>query len=114
MTVPVRRGERAATVAFVAVVVLSLVVLFTPRAPSEHAIPNLDKVVHAGLFLLLAATTRWRFGGRPGYLLAVIAYAAVSELVQWQALANRDGDVRDFAADTVGAVVGWLVARRLR
>jgi hypothetical protein len=55
--------DRRATVSFAAVVVLSLVVLFSPRAPSEHVIPNLDKVVHAGLFLLLAAR---RGGGSAG------------------------------------------------
>jgi VanZ family protein len=110
----VLRGERAATVAFAAVVVLSLIVLFAPRAPSEQEIPNLDKVVHAGLFLLLAATTRWRFGTATLGLIAVILYGGISELIQWRALANRDGDVRDFAADAAGALLGWLLTRRLR
>jgi len=104
---------RRATAAFVAVVLLSLVVLFSPRAPSEQGIPNLDKVVHAGLFLLLAATTWWRFGGRWAGLLALIAYGALSEVIQSLTLAHRDGDVRDFLADAVGAVLGWTLARRL-
>jgi VanZ family protein len=106
--------DRRATAAFVAVVLLSLVVLFAPRAPSEQGIPNLDKVVHAGLFLLLAATTWWRFAAHRAGLVAVLAYAAVSEVIQSVALANRDGDVRDFLADAVGAVLGWLVARLVR
>jgi VanZ family protein len=105
--------DRRATVAFVAVVLLSLVVLFSPRAPSEHAIPDLDKVVHAGLFLLLSATTWWRFGGHRAGLVAVIAYGALSEVIQWLALANRDGDVRDFSADAAGALLGWILARRV-
>ena len=106
-------ADRRATVAFVAVVLLSLVVLFSPRAPSEHSVPDLDKVVHAGLFLLLAATTWWRFGGARAGLVAVIAYGGASEIIQWLALANRDGDVRDFCADAAGAVLGWVVARNL-
>jgi VanZ family protein len=106
--------DRRATAAFVAVVLLSLVVLFSPRAPSEHAIPDLDKVVHAGLFLLLAATTWWRFGGARAGLVAVIAYGGASEIIQWLALANRDGDVRDFCADAAGALLGWTLARRVR
>lgn len=104
---------RRDTAAFVAVVLLSLVVLFAPRAPSEHEIPNLDKVVHAGLFLLLAATTYWRFGCRWIGLVSVVAYGALSEVIQSIALPHRDGDVRDFAADAAGAVLGWLLARRL-
>ena len=112
MTSPVRTGDRRATGAFVAVVLLSLVVLFSPRAPSEHAIPNLDKLVHAALFAALAATTWWRFAAHRAGLVAVIAYGAASELIQWRALANRDGDVRDFAADAAGALLGWLAVSR--
>jgi VanZ family protein len=106
--------NRWATPAFVAVVLLSLVVLFTPRAPSEQGIPNLDKVVHATLFALLAATTWWRFGAARVGLIAVIAYGGLSEIIQWRTLANRDGDVRDFAADAAGALLGWLLASRRR
>jgi VanZ family protein len=107
--------DRRATVAFVAVLLLSLVVLFSPRAPSEHAIPQLDKVVHATLFALLAATTWWRFAAQRVGLVAVIAYGALSEVIQWIGLAHRDGDLRDFLADAAGALLGWLaVSRRAR
>jgi VanZ family protein len=105
-------ADRRATFAFSAVVLLSLVVLFAPRAPGEHAIPNLDKVVHAGLFLLLAVTTWWRFGARWAGLVAVMVYGAVSEVIQSLALPHRDGDVRDVAADAAGALLGWILARR--
>jgi len=93
-------------------VLVSLVVLFVPRTPSEQSIPNLDKAVHATLFLVLAATTRWRFGPRVAGLVAVVAYAVASELIQWQWLAHRDGDWRDAAADAAGALLGWLLATR--
>jgi VanZ family protein len=105
-------AERWATAAFAAAVAVSVVVLFAPHAPSEHAIPDLDKVVHAGTFAVLAATTRWRFGPRATLLVVVIAYGAFSEVVQWLALPGRDGDVRDFLADAVGALLGWLALRR--
>jgi VanZ family protein len=94
------------------VLLISLVVLFAPRTPSEQSIPNLDKVVHAAVFLALAATTRWRFGPAAAGLVLVAAYAVTSELIQWQWLAHRDGDVRDAAADLAGALLGWLLARR--
>ncbi|MDT7572791.1 MAG: hypothetical protein QOE05_2965 [Actinomycetota bacterium] len=107
--------DRRATAAFVAVVLLSLVVLFSPRTPSEQTIPNLDKLVHAGLFALLAATTWWRFAAHRAALVAVLAYAAASELLQSLLLSRRDGDVRDVAADAAGALLGWLlVSRRAR
>jgi VanZ family protein len=109
---PAAATDRRATAAFVAVVLLSLVVLFWPHAPSEHAIPNLDKLVHAALFAMLAAATWWRFGAHRAALVAVIVYGGVSELIQWRALAHRDGDVRDVAADAAGALLGWLAARR--
>ncbi|MCA1710726.1 MAG: VanZ family protein [Actinobacteria bacterium] len=101
------------TAAFTAVVLISLVVLFAPRTPSEQGIPHIDKLVHGTLFLALAVTTRWRFGPRLAGLVAVLAYAAASELVQQRWLAQRDGDVKDFAADAVGALLGWLLARRV-
>jgi VanZ family protein len=106
--------DRRATAAFVAVVLLSLVVLFSPRAPSESTIPDLDKLVHTGLFLLLAATTWWRFAAHRLGLVAVLAYGALSEVIQSVVLSSRDGDVRDFSADAAGALLGWLLAKRVR
>jgi VanZ family protein len=98
--------------AFVIVVLLSLVVLFWPRTPSEQTVPNLDKLVHAGLFALLAAATWWRFAAHRAGLVAVLAYGVASEIIQSVFLPNRDGDVRDVAADAAGALLGWLVVSR--
>ena len=107
------RGEpwtRWATRAFVAVVLLSLIVLFSPRTPSTGGIYGVDKVVHCTLFGLLAATTRWRFGrGLPW----VIGYAVLSEVLQATLPISRDGDPFDALADSVGACAGWWLARRL-
>lgn len=64
------------------------------------------------LFLLLAATARWRFGAAAGVLIAVLAYAALSEVIQAQLLARRSGDLLDVAADAAGALAGWRLARR--
>ena len=86
-------------------------VLFAPRTPGGLGLAHLDKLVHAALFLALAATTRWRFGPAPVGLLAVGGYAAASELIQWQLLAQRTGDWRDAVADGVGAAAGWFLVR---
>ncbi len=102
----------AATIAFVAVAVLSLVVLFAPSGAGQQRFPHDDKVVHLLLFASLAATTRWRFGSSTSVLLAVAAYAPVSELVQASLLPGRSGDARDVVADLVGVAFGWYRARR--
>ncbi len=94
------------------VALLSLYVLFVPRPVGPEGPPGADKVVHLVLFGLLAATTRWSFGRVPAALAAVLAYAALSEVVQGLLLAERSGDVRDLVADTAGALLGWRAARR--
>lgn len=94
---------------------LSLVVLFWPSpATGGAAVPGADKAVHAGLFLLLAATGALRCGASTRVLALVLAYAVASELVQALALAERSGDVVDVLADGVGALGGWLLVRRRR
>jgi len=109
---PVPR-RAAATTAFLVVAVLSLVVLFAPNGAGEQRFPYDDKVVHCTLFALLAAVSRWRFGPATAVLVAVCAYAPVSELVQALALPRRSGDPTDVVADLAGVAVGWLVAGRL-
>jgi VanZ family protein len=93
-------------------VLVSLYVLFAPSAGGAVLFPGADKLVHLALFALLAATTRWRFGGAAGLLAAVAGYAVVSELVQALVLAERSGDVLDVLADLVGALAGWWAGGR--
>ena len=100
---------------FAAVVALSLYVLFWPSpAGSGVSVPGADKAVHAGLFLLLAGAARLRFGGAAAVLTGVLAYAALSEVVQAVLLSRRSGDLLDVVADVLGALVGWRLARRRR
>lgn len=89
---------------------VSLYVLFTPRAGGEALFPYADKVVHLALFAALAATTRWRFGVG---LWAVAAYAVLSEVVQGVLLTTRSGDGYDVVADLLGVALGWLLAGRV-
>ena len=99
--------------AFGAALALSLAVLFWPSGDGVSPFPQSDKVVHAGLFTLLAGTARWRFGARAVVLAALCAYGPLSEVVQSVLLPHRDGDWHDAAADLLGVTLGWLLAGRL-
>jgi VanZ family protein len=110
-----RAERRLGRAAFAAAAVVSLVVLFAPAGDVPSAPPGVDKLVHAVLFLALAATGRWA-GLRPGVLApALVAYAAGSEVLQgWDAI-GRTASVADWLADVAGVLAGlalWAVARR--
>ena len=103
---------------FTLVVLLSLWMLFSPGSTVPAGPAYSDKVVHALLFATLAATGL-RAGVRPAPLLvALVAYAGVSEVLQAVLPIHRDGDVADAAVDALGAVLGVVLgvvlARRRR
>jgi hypothetical protein len=102
--------------AFVAAVLLNLVVLFSPRAGGGQLFPHADSVVHVVVFALVAVTGR--LAGLPaGPLgLVLVVHAVESELVQHYWLTQRSGDPVDAVSDVVGVLVGlllaWMLARR--
>ena len=88
-----------------------------PGAPHPHLFPW-DKAEHFCAFFALAACAAVAF---PRFPLAWTAVAlsgcgALIEGVQALPFVHRDADVKDWIADTlaVGAVVGVLIAGRLR
>ena len=107
---PLARG------AFAVAVLVSLAVLFAPASDVPTAPPGVDKVVHVLLFLTLALTGRWA-GIRQSLLgAALVAYAAVSELIQGLTPLDRSMSVGDWLADVVGVVAGlalwtWVAGR---
>ena len=104
----------AATAAFAVAVLFSAYVLFVPTTAGAPVFPYADKVVHLLLFALLAATARWRFGPSAGVVAAVVAYAALSEVVQAVALPTRSGDLADLVADVAGIALATVLADRAR
>jgi hypothetical protein len=97
---------------FGAALLVSLVVLFAPARDVPSAPPGVDKIVHAVLFLALAATGRWA-GVRPSVLLpGLVAYAAGSEVLQGVSGIGRTASVLDWAADVVGVLGGLLLWAR--
>ncbi len=101
------RVRRVAWAGFVLAVLVQLVVLYAPSTPdAAPSIPGLDKLVHAGVFLL-PALLGVLAGARPGWLGASLAaHAVVSELVQGFALPERSGDGADAVADLAGLALG--------
>jgi len=103
-----RRGALARA-AFAAAVLLQLVVLYAPRAPSTGGVWWVDKVVHLTVFAVVAWTGRAagvRLRPLAGLLLA---HALVSEGVQHWLLPGRSGDLLDAAADAAGVLLGSLL-----
>jgi hypothetical protein len=103
--------------AFAVAVLVSLAVLFAPGGAVPFAPPGVDKVVHVALFLALALTGRW--AGARAVVLGplLVAYGAVSEVVQAVTPLERSGSVADLLADAVGVALGlaaWAFGQRSR
>jgi VanZ family protein len=100
-------------IAFAVAVLVQMWALYVPRGPSVDSGLPLDKVVHAGLFLLvtwLGLRLGWRW-----IVPVMVGQAALSELVQTWLLPQRSGDWGDLVADLAGialAVVITLTQRR--
>ncbi|ROR65846.1 VanZ family protein [Agrococcus jenensis] len=106
-------GRRGWLVLFALAIVVQLVGLYAPRAPSGGGIPGLDKVAHAAMFLA-PALLGLLAGIRPVVLAPLLViHAVVSEVVQHLALGERSGDPWDAVADIVGVAIGLAVGSAL-
>ncbi|KOV85841.1 membrane protein [Nocardia sp. NRRL S-836] len=98
---------------FVFAALLSVVVLFTPESGVPSSPPGTDKVVHTLLFALLAFTGL--YAKISHVLLALVAYAGVSEVLQELITPlHRSGDVLDALVDVAGIGLGWAIAAAVR
>ncbi len=103
--------------AFAVAVVVSLAVLFAPVDDVPAAPAGVDKLVHLLLFLALAVTGRWAGVGVPSLAAGLLAYGAVSEVLQAVTALARSGSVADLVADVLGVLVGlgvWRAGERVR
>jgi len=83
------------------------------RSSSWFEIPNLDKVVHWGIFCAFALLwLRASRSSRRYWFVALggLALAAITELVQNLPIVNRDGNVADAIADLIGVLIGLAIA----
>lgn len=80
------------------------------------ALPQVDKLVHGALFLVLAALLARSLAGsgvrRPGVvaIAAAVSYGVLLELVQG-AVPGRSPQALDAVADAVGATIGAILVR---
>jgi VanZ family protein len=97
--------------------------LFTPgeKLPQPHLfyIDNLDKVFHAGIFLLLewlvlydsvlpGAVIKPEIIRRTILTAFVVSYAIFTELMQLYVFLKRDGDIVDLLFDIAGIIIALL------
>jgi VanZ family protein len=79
-----------------------------------------DKIVHLFIFGMLSFLIIWGyriqyFKGEKRYILATASiitssfYGLLTEVLQKYVFIGRSGNVYDFLADTIGAVLGWWI-----
>ncbi|MGB3152783.1 MAG: VanZ family protein [Maribacter sp.] len=87
-------------------------------------IPNFDKVVHFTFYFVMVISGIWairEYAKKPVKLskvmiymvLFAVVYGIIIEVVQHTATENREGDIFDALANTLGALVGMYVVRTL-
>ncbi|WP_165221527.1 VanZ family protein [Aquisphaera insulae] len=81
-------------------------------------IAHLDKVVHAGMFVVFSVLWLRTTSGRlRDYLLVLAAgsfLAVLTELVQTWEIINRDGELVDGITDVLGVLAGFPIYRSLQ
>lgn len=92
---------------------LTLVVMLTPA--DDLADPGVDdKVSHALTFLTLAVLGRLALVPVRALAVALVAYAALTEVLQALLPIGRHGDPWDLLADTIGVGLGLLLSDAVR
>ena len=105
------------------IILLSIPGSDLPNEASFLNIPHFDKWVHFGIFTLFVVLWCWAVSLKKSrtkilkkFLLITIAGIALGyllELVQKYFVPNRDYDMWDVLADSIGAVAGLLISIKL-
>ena len=121
---PKKIGANLKTFRIAMAVLWTLAILFMCWIPGEWVevvegespwlqLPDLDKVVHWGIFVAFAVlwlrttNSRWRYAW---VALAGLALAVISEVVQNIPMLRRDGEIGDAITDFIGVAIGLAVA----
>lgn len=104
-----------------AIIILALLLVRTvPVKPPKMNVIGFDKIVHAGLFFLLAYVLfldfKVFFKSQRTLVLIVIGiplvYGGILELIQLFFVTGRSGEWGDLLADVTGAFICWLWVRK--
>jgi len=99
------------------------VIIFATSVPSTFVPRQLgpyDKVVHFGMYAVLAALVTSAIAHKQGLVKAVavtvIAVAAFGAVDEWhqQFIPGRSMDVMDWVADSIGGIIGVIAASLIR
>lgn len=98
---------------FVAAFLGSGVILLLPAPDLPQGPEVSDKFIHGVIFAVLLLTGWFARFLLPRLFLALVAWAAATEILQAVLPFNRTGDVLDWAADVVGLTVALVVVLAL-
>ncbi|PMB98458.1 hypothetical protein CJ198_03700 [Brevibacterium luteolum] len=98
---------------FAAVFFVHLFLLYSPSSGMASPFAGFDKLMHAVGFTALT-TPLLLLGFRPlATMLAMSAYAAISEFIQAFAVPGRSGEFGDWIADCLGILLAFGIWRAL-
>lgn len=108
---PPHGRHRLTRASFALAALVNVVVLYWPRQVSDAELfPNVDKVVHVGVFVAVAWTGVHARVPRRWLVPVLVVHAVSSEVVQHWLLPARSGDPRDAVADLLGIGLGLLAS----
>jgi VanZ family protein len=76
-------------------------------------VPNLDKAIHVGLFVVLAILWRRAYPSKRAIgavILGGVLLGAITELGQLLPIVRRHAELHDLAMDSVGVLIGVAIA----
>lgn len=90
---------------------------FTPPSTGLDEVIGFDKVVHFGMYFFLGSVILWEQKRDYRILFALVLPILMSGLIeilqQTCTGGRRSGDIWDFAANSLGAIAAWYIARHI-
>ena len=105
------------------IMLVTFLSLFKPPSTDLDKVPGIDKLVHTGMYFVMAGLLWWEFfrgrrqTGAPmwhgwvGALICPLIYGGVVELIQECCTDYRGGEWLDFAANSMGVILAALAAK---
>ena len=114
----IKRGAFVPTIVVLAVITYLSLAQDPVHTQGLHLFEGADKVVHGCMYLALVVVGsydlyrvgRFSIGGSLGWMVAAVVWGGVMELLQGAMGRGRSADWLDFAANSCGAVVGFLLS----